>query len=418
MFALADCNNFYVSCERLFLPRLNGRAVVVLSSNDGNVVARSPEAKALGVQMGEPIHVLRERQRSAEIHAFSSNYTLYGDISARVMAVLRDAAPRLEVYSIDEAFLDLAGVADPVALARRARDTVLQWVGIPVSVGIAETKVLAKIANHVAKRRTAACGVYRLPAGAEREQLLAELPLTEVWGIADGFERRLRALGITCPLALRDAEPSWIRRHLGVVGERLVEELRGQSCMPLELAPPPRKTLCVSRSFGRAALDPETLAQAVATFTSTAAMKLRRHRLRTPCIQVWFGTARFRPDQPHQVHGAVVNLPRPTNDTTELLMAARAVVDRCYRPGVRYCNAGVLCVALEPDLGEQLTLDASADAARARRRALLQTVDAANRRWPDALRFAAAGLTQPWRPRAANRTPRWTTRWDELRTVR
>src|ERR1700761_9060220 len=250
--ALVDCNNFYASCERVFQPSLRGRPVVVLSNNDGCVIARSNEAKALGVEMGAPWHLCRESFRKTGVVVRSSNYTLYGDMSARVMRVLSNFTPNLEIYSIDEAFLSFAGFeARCEAHARDLRCTVQQWTGIPVSVGIAPTKTLAKVANRFAKKNPDRGGVCLLLNEADQREALSRLELTDLWGIAGRLAQRLKAIGVTTPLALRDADPRFVRGHCSVVLERMVYELRGTPCVGLEQVTPDRKSIMASRSFGR-----------------------------------------------------------------------------------------------------------------------------------------------------------------------
>src|SRR5262249_13050011 len=246
LFALIDCNNFYVSCERLFQPALLGKPVVVLSNNDGCVIARSDEAKALGIPMGLPAFKLADLLKTHPIEVFSSNYTLYGDLSARVMTTLTQWASAVEVYSIDEAFLDLTGIATPdlTGYGQTLRATILQWIGIPVSIGIAPTKTLVKLANRLAKRSPQ--GVVALTMTAEIDATLACTRVEDIWGIGPGYTRRLKTFDIRTALQLRDANDRWIRQQLGVVGQRIVWELRGISCLPLALCPPPKQSLMVS----------------------------------------------------------------------------------------------------------------------------------------------------------------------------
>src|SRR5215510_13243409 len=253
LFALIDCNNFYVSCERLFQPTLLGKPVVVLSNNDGCVIARSDEAKALGIPMGLLAFKLADLVKAHAIEVYSSNYTLYGDLSARVMTTLAQWTPDVEVYSIDEAFLKLAALPPEAlrAYGQRIRATIQQWTGIPVSIGLGPTKTLAKLANRVAKRSGEAQGVIVLLAPSEIEGVLARTPIADIWGIGPGYTRRLKAHEITTALQLRDVNDRWVRQHLGVVGQRIVWELRGISCLPFARCPPPKHSLMVSRSFGR-----------------------------------------------------------------------------------------------------------------------------------------------------------------------
>jgi DNA polymerase V len=271
-----DCNNFYVSCERLFQPRLQGKPVVVLSNNDGCVIARSDEAKALGIPMGLPVFQLTDRIQAHAIEVFSSNYTLYGDLSARVMTTLTQWAPAVEVYSIDEAFLDLTGLSTDTlgTYGQTLRTTVHQWTGIPVSIGIGATKTLAKLANRCAKRSPQ--GVVALTVTSEIDATLACTRVEDIWGIGPGYTRRLKTSHIRTAIQLRDANDRWIRQQLGVVGQRIVWELRGISCLPLELCPPPKQSLMVSRSFGCPITSLTEMREAVATYTTRAAEKLRR----------------------------------------------------------------------------------------------------------------------------------------------
>jgi DNA polymerase V len=283
-FALVDCNNFYASCERVFEPKLRGRPVVVLSNNDGCVIARSNEAKALGIGMGDPWHLYKAR---------SSNYTLYGDMSARVMRTLVGLTPSLEICSIDEAFLSLAGLEYLEAHARHLRSTVIQWTGIPVLVGIGPTKLLAKVANRFAKREAHAEGVKLLIDPAAQDDALARIELTDLWGIARRMAARLKCEGIETPLQLRAADPQDMRQRFGVVMQRMVLELRGVSCLPIELVTPDRKSIVSSRSFGRLIKTKPEVEEAVATFSARAAAKMRRQRLATAHLAVFIETNPF-----------------------------------------------------------------------------------------------------------------------------
>lgn len=417
LFGLADCNNFYASVERVFDQSLVGKPVVVLSSNDGNVIARSAEAKALGIEMGTPAFQLGKVIREHQVIVRSSNFTLYGDMSSRVMQTIATLAPITEVYSIDEAFIDLSHERDPLGVCRAIRARVQQWCGIPLSVGVGETKTLAKIANRRAKKAPELEGICHLEPGPEREAFLQRLDLTDVWGIAGGLARRLRDLGIQNPDELRRADPQVIKTHLGVIGYRLVEELRGNACIPLELIAPIKKTLCVSRSFGAPIWDQVLLGQAVGSFVQRAAEKLRRHQLVTAHLSLFAQNSHFRRDEAPVHHAASVRLALASHDTGELLAAARSAITAFYRKGIRYTKAGVLCLDLAPAAGRQQGLFSDPER-EAKRAALLAVVDATNARWRGSLGFAAAGVRQPWTPRAEHRSPRWTTRWDEVPVVR
>jgi DNA polymerase V len=407
MIALVDCNNFYVSCERVFNPRLEGKPVVVLSNNDGCVVARSNEVKALGVSMGTPLFELRPLIQQHGIEVFSSNYALYGDLSRRVMEVLGMFTPNVEVYSIDEAFLSLAGQSCEL-VAHHLRLMVKQWTGIPVSVGVATTKTLAKIANHQAKRQGGVC-VLNDPA-----PVLAQLPVSEVWGIGRRLTQRLAAQGITTALHLREADLALIRQLLGIVGVRTVLELRGVACLPLELCPPPRKSCCVSRGFGRPVESLGELKEAIACYGARAAAKLRRDGRVAQTMQVFITANRFRPQEPQYANSKTLVLPYPTNDTSMIVRAALGATERLYQPGYSYHKAGVMLLDLSDGAIAQGSLFVD-DSQRERSWRLMEAIDRLNHRFgAGTVRWAAEGLQQGWGMRGEWRSPRFTTRWDEL----
>jgi DNA polymerase V len=321
--ALVDCNNFYASCERVFQPALRGVPLVVLSNNDGCVIARSKEAKALGIAMGEPWHLLRERISARVLRMRSSNYTLYGDMSGRVMRILADFTPELELYSIDEAFLGLGGFETRLEVHGRAlRQRVLQWTGIPVSVGIAATKTLAKVANHRAKKDPACAGVCLMLDEAAIDAELARLPLTDIWGIAGRLARRLTELGITTPLALKQTDARFVRERFSVTLERTVRELQGIPCIALEEAPPDRKTIMASRSFGRLVTERPEMEEAVASYATRAGEKLRRQHLAAGRLIMFVQTNPFRPQDPQYARERMVQLPVATADTGKIISAA------------------------------------------------------------------------------------------------
>jgi DNA polymerase V len=407
---LCDANNFYVSCERVFNPKLEGRPVIVLSNNDGCAVARSNEAKALGIKMGAPVFQIQDLIHQHQVQVLSSNYALYGDLSNRVMQTLHNFTPEVEVYSIDEAFLGWSGELSESAMTT-LRATVKRWTGIPVSIGLATTKILAKIANRQAKQQA---GVFILE---QPEAVLAELPVSEVWGIGRQSTQKLKAHGITTALDLQQAELSWIRHHLGIVGVRIVQELRGIPCLPLDLIPKPRKTCCVSRSFGQPVTELQELREAIATHTARAADKLRRDHLAASLLTVFIATNRFNQDEPYYRHAATVGLPSPTNDTLALTKAALQALEPLYRVGDRYQKAGVWLSALSPASQIQRDLFINPqDPEKARK--LMTVVDALNQQFgAGTVRCAVAGLQRSWQTRAQQRSPRYTTRWDELLQV-
>jgi DNA polymerase V len=345
--ALVDCNNFYASCERVFQPELRGVPLVVLSNNDGCVIARSNEAKALGIAMGEPWHVVRERIGERDLRMRSSNYTLYGDMSARVMRVLSDFTPDLEFYSIDEAFLGLGGFEHRLeAHASELRARVMQWTGIPVSVGIAATKTLAKVANHRAKKDPACQGVCVMLDDVAIDAELARLPLTDIWGIAGRLSRRLVDIGITTPLELKQADARFIRERFSVTLERTALELRGIPCIALEDAPASRKSVMASRSFGRLVTARREMEEAVASYASRAAEKMRRQNLAVGRLMVFVQTNPFRAQDAQYAREQTVQLPVATADTGKIVRAARLGLNAIWRDGFQYKKAGVMLLDL------------------------------------------------------------------------
>src|SRR2546427_2996054 len=350
VFALVDCNNFYVSCERVFDPKLDGKPVLVLSNNDGIVVARSNEAKALGIAMGVPAFQIRALIRKHDVQVFSSNYALYGDLSRRVMDTLAQFSPQVEVYSIDEAFLSLSGFTgrNLTEYGRAIRATVKRWTGIPVSVGIAETKTLAKIAGEVAKRTRDAGGVCDLTAWPDRGAVLADIPVEDVWGVGPNWARLLTESGVRTARDLREADEHWIRKRMGVVGARIVQELRGVSCLTVEDCPPPKQAVTVSRMFGRPIITLAEMREAVAAYTARAGEKLRHERLAATGLTVFLTTNPFKTDEPPDSNPATIKLPAVTDATPDLLRYALRGSERIYRDRDRYNKAGVMLTALVP----------------------------------------------------------------------
>jgi len=388
LFALIDCNDFYVSCERLFQPTLQGKPVVVLSNNDGCVIARSDEAKALGIPMGLPAFQLAARIKEHPIEVYSSNYTLYGDLSARVMTTLTQWTPAVEVYSIDEAFLTFSALPREAltAYGQTIRTTIQQWTGMPVSIGLGATKTLAKLANRLAKRSAEAQGVVALTSPREIEAVLAQTPIEHLWGIGPGYTRRLKAHEITTALQLRDVNDRWIRQHLGIVGLRIVWELRGIACLPLELCPPPKQSLMVSRSFGRPITTLTEMREAVATYTTRAAEKLRRHQVAARVLTVFLTTNRFA-DEPQYSNSVTIPLPVATQDTAELIRYALRGVEQIFRAGYRYKKAGVILTVLVP--AHQVQMHLFDDQDRERSCQLMAAIDAINHGSSPSLRPSA-----------------------------
>ena len=419
MFALCDCNAFYASCEAVFQPRLWGKPVVVLSNNDGCVIARSSEAKALGIPMGAPAFQWRQHFQENAVEVFSSNYALYGDMSRRVMQVLRQHAAAVEVYSIDEAFLSLEGMAatglEPHA--RQVRQTVRQWTGIPIGVGVAASKVLAKLANRQAKKTGGVCVLdHESRAG---QDLLEDWPVGELWGVAGRLAARLSALGILTAGQLARAKRPLLRQKFGVVVERMALELSGTSCLELEEVQPDRKNICCSRSFGRPVESLEELGEAVATHASRAGEKLRRQGLAASAVCVFLMTNRHRPELPQYHPQAGRELVVPTSFTPELVGECQRILRAIYRPGYRYVKAGVLCLELVPDDEKQASLFRPVDPEReAKERRLMEAADKLNLWYGrGTVRTAATGVRQDWQMRRDRLSPCYTTRLEDVPKV-
>jgi DNA polymerase V len=343
MFALADCNNFYASCERVFNPSLNGRPVVVLSNNDGCIIARSNEAKALGIKMGAPAFKIAASLQANQVVVFSSNYALYGDMSRRVMSALGQFTPEIEIYSIDEAFLNLDGL--PVNLAeygRMIRKTVLKNTGIPVSIGIGPTKVLAKAANHYAKKVPENNGVFILDSPAKIDESLQKFPIDEVWGIGRQYASRLTSLNVKTAWDFIQMTDSWVKKNMTIVGLRIKKELEGISCLEMELISPAKKAICTSRSFGQTQTEIEPIREAVATFAGKCAYKLRKQKTCANVLMVFIHTNGFNQNEPQYAQNFICKLPVATNSSLELIKYAACALQAIYREGYRYKKAGVL----------------------------------------------------------------------------
>jgi DNA polymerase V len=414
--ALVDANSFYASCERVFQPRLEGVPVVVLSNNDGCVIARTPEAKALGIPMGALAFQWKDRFQEWGVEVFSSNYSLYDDMSRRVLQALAQHSAAIEVYSIDEAFLDLSGLSGCGLEdhAREVRETVLQWTGIPVGIGVSTTKVLAKIANRQAKKTGGVCVLdYQ---NAEGRALLDSWPCAEMWGVAEATANKLASMGIRTAGELSRAPLKVIRSRLGVVGERMALELRGVSCLEIEEVPQSRKNLCCSRSFGRPVESLEELRQAVVMHASRLGEKLRRQNLAASYIQVFLMTNRHRTDEPQAYPSGGREFLVPTSFTPELVGEAMRALERIYRPGFRYAKAGVLCLGLVPDEEKQGALFQPTDPEEEKKqKRLMAAVDALNLNYGrNTVRPATMGFTHPWKARAGRVSPHFTTRLEDL----
>jgi len=419
MFALVDMNSFYASCETAFRPDLAGRPIVVLSNNDGCVIARSAEAKRLGIKMGVPWFQLRETPFPERIIAFSSNYELYGDMSQRVMTTLEELCPRTEGYSIDEAYCDLTGVRNCRDLAdfgREIRETVWRNTRLKCGVGIAQTKTLAKLANRAAKEWPQTGGVVDLSNVDRQRRLMALMPVEEVWGVGRRIAKKLQAMGIENALQLADSDIRFIRKHFSVVLERTVRELRGESCLELEEFAPVKQEIVCSRSFGERITDYEEMRQAICSYAARAAEKLRGEHQFCRYISTFVKTSQHS-GEPYYGNSSATRLMTPTQDTRDIIAAATRCLDAVWRDGHRYQKAGIMLGDFYSQGVAQLNLFDD-NPPRADSDALMALMDKLNRQGRGTLYFAGQGIQQAWQMKREMLSPRYTTRWSELPIVR
>jgi DNA polymerase V len=425
MKAIVDCNSFYCSCERVFRADLKNKPVVVLSNNDGCIISRSDEAKQLGIKMADPYFMAKELIEKHRIATFSSNYNLYSDMSRRVMDTLRmlAGAQQVEVYSVDEAFLnvDMVDRRELESFARRLRETVEQWTGVSVSVGVAPTKTLAKIANHLAKKNKEATEcVATLTNEDEIREVLKKTSVKEIWGVGRAYAEKLVNWGITSALDLRAMPEEWVHRHMGgVVGVRLLRELKGIPCIEMEPELVSKKMIATTRMFGKNVTSIDDIKEAIATYTSRAAEKLRRQKCAASLLSIFI----VAKDESYSVNfsrGATLTahtiLPFATSATNELIAAALGLTSQIFREGRQYKKAGVMLGGIVPDASIQSNL--FEPPAENNKRFLMDTLDNLNFSMRgDVVKFAASGLSRDWKMREEFRSPRFTSRWNELREV-
>lgn len=417
MYALVDCNNFYCSVERLFNPKLQNWPVVVLSNNDGCAIARSEEAKALGVIMGTPAFMLKDLIAKKRIAVFSSNYTLYGDISDRVMQTLGSFVSRMEMYSIDEAFLDMHNMAycSLPDLGAEIRSTVMRNIGIPVTVGIAPTKTLAKMANHYAKKNRKSTAVFCADTQNDLLQMLSSTDVRDIWGIGHQYGLLLRRHGINTALQLSKANDDWIRANMSVVGERLVNELRGIAVHPWEFEEPAKRDICTSRSFGTLLTDKKIIGEAIANHSASCALKLRQQKNSCSSLQVMVSTNLHKTNEPQYTRSIKVRLQTPTNNSGEIIKHALKGFDIIFKPGYQYMKCGVTLSDFVPEGQCQQNLFDHSN----KQRDIMNALDAINMGLgKDLVRFAAQGYERKYRLKAEWLSPRYTTRFKEILKVK
>ncbi len=420
MFALVDCNNFYCSCERVFRPELEGKPVIVLSNNDGCAIARSEEAKALGIVMGTPAFAIKEIIEKDSVNVFSSNYVLYWDMAMRVNEILKMFAPKVEVYSVDEAFLDFSGLKkhlDAETIAKNIKRTVTKWTGIPVSVGIAPSKTLAKLANKFAKKQNRAVGVHSLETKEEIIKILQETDIKDVWGIGKANKEKLNAAGVRTAFDITEKSDDWIRREMSVQGLRLKYELTGISCRPLENQRTVKENITCSRSFGVLQTDKKIIGEAVANFAAHAAMKLRRQKCCTGGITIFLHTHPFIKSE--RTHNPSIHIPflTATASTSEIVGIARKVAEAMAWKGYRYLKGGVILHNIVPEEAVQQSLfdQPGKRAAEERLSVVMDNVNAAMGR--NTIALGSMGNSKEWHMKRAHLSPAYTTDYTQLRLV-
>ena len=417
IFALVDCNNFYVSCERVFDPYLAKKPIIVLSNNDGCVISRSNEAKSLGVPMGAPFYKYREIIEKNNIEVYSSNYQFYGDMSQRVMKSLGMIIPKqdIEIYSIDEAFIRLDGYERPdvIDLSIEIKKNILNWTGIPISVGIAQTKTLSKVASHIAKKNTST-GVFDIRNNKLQEQILSNFQIEDLWGISYRWGKKLRKLGINNGLDLRNSDTKFIRKKFNIVLERMVYELRGIPCLDIEKVTN-KKSIMSSRSFGKLVTELESLEQAISTYATIACEKLRHQNSKSQGIYVFLQTNRFRKDLPQYRRSMKYKLDLPTSDTGYIINAGKKILKKIYRKGYHYQKCGIMLFDLSSKYIQQENLFVKSNQSN---EYLMESLDTINKAMgSDTVFFAAKGTQNNWKMRRNKLSSRYTTNWMELPKV-
>ena len=417
IFALVDCNNFYVSCERVFDPYLAKKPIIVLSNNDGCVISRSNEAKSLGIPMGAPFYKYREIIEKNNIEVYSSNYQFYGDMSQRVMKSLGMMIPKqdIEIYSIDEAFIRLDGYERPdvIDFSIEIKKNILNWTGIPISVGIAQTKTLSKVASHIAKKNTST-GVFDIRNNKLQEQILSNFQIEDLWGISYRWGKKLRKLGINNGLDLRNSDTKFIRKKFNIVLERMVYELRGIACLDIEKVTN-KQSIMSSRSFGKLVTELESLEQAISTYATIACEKLRHQNSKSQGIYVFLQTNRFRKDLPQYRRSMKYKLDLPTSDTGYIINAGKKILKKIYRKGYHYQKCGIMLFDLSSKYIQQENLFVKSNQSNEH---LMESLDTINKAMgSDTVFFAAKGTQNNWKMRRNKLSSRYTTNWMELPKV-
>ena len=416
--AIVDVNNFYASCEAVFNPKIKGKPVIVLSNNDGIVIAANNEAKALGLK-GKPYFKIRHLKNKYDVQVFSSNYTLYGDMSARVMETLEEFTPDIEVYSIDEAFINIEGFNrnQLEEYGIKIRETILQWTGLPTSIGIASTKTLAKIANRFIKKQRIKSGVLNLTNHPNLDDYLKKTPIEDIWGVGSRYKKMLNLNGIHNAYEFSQADEKWVKKRMTVMGARTLRELRGEPCIDLDESPDPKKAIISSRSFGRITDKKQSVQEGVAFHVARAAEKLRKQKSACSLISVFLRTNKFKSELPQYHNGVQIQLPVPTSITSELTEFAMKGVEQIFREGYMYHKVGVLLTNIIPENTSQFGLFDTE--LRVKSRIATEMMDQINKKMgTETIKLARSGVNREWEMRREMTSPKYTTNFFEIPIVK
>ena len=416
MIALADCNNFYASCERVFNPGLKNKPIVVLSNNDGCIIARSNEAKVLGIKMGVPVFKVKDIIENNNVYVFSTNFALYGDMSSRVMSLLTDMAPETEIYSIDEAFMNFTGVRDSVDLASTMKSVVAKCTGIPISIGIAKTKTLAKVANYFAKKQMDK-GVYLLVEKQQIIEALNKLPVSKIWGVGSRHLRMLNSYGINTAYDFIQLNKEWVLEKMTIMGLRMQRELKGDSCFGIDVYPSRKKYIRTSRSFGMKVKSLQTIQESIVSHAARCAEKLRMENSCARYVSVILRTNPFSKSQDYYYGYKSINLEIPTNDSMEIIKASKMLLQAIYKEGLIYAKSGVIVGDIVPADQVQLNLFYSQNGEE-KRKDLYKSVDFINQTMGrNKIQILGQGMANKWKLKQENLSPCYTTRWTDLLRV-
>ena len=417
MIALADCNNFYASCERVFNPALKNKPVIVLSNNDGCVIARSNEAKAIGIRMGEPVFKARELIEQNNVNVFSTNFALYGDMSKRVMSLLSSMSPDIEIYSIDEAFMDFSGIQDCFKLGFEMRDTVARHTGIPISIGVAKTKTLAKVANYYVKHHTEK-DVCVLHDKNQIGDILKSMPVSKVWGIGSRYAKMLNSYGVKDAFDFISLDENWVLKKMTIMGLKIQRELKGDPCVSIDTNPSPKKNICTSRSFGVKVTEIQSLKESISSHAARCAEKLREQKGCARYISVIIKTNPFNKLDDYYCGYKTINFNVPTNDTMDIVGAAEILLDSIYKKGLVYKKSGVIVGDIIPQNQIQLNMFET-DQNRIKRDSLNSAVDLINQSiGRNTVHIGSQGIARVWQLKQEKLSPCYTTKWGDLLRVR